>query len=137
MQWYQERGHNTIGFMPDYMLDWENATNNTRMKRAGLEVAASKLPDDVGLLERLVDEGLIIATPPQDYDDSYSIAYAKSHGGFVVTNDRFKDWVEKAQGYEDRESRKQWVRTHCCSYTFVNDEFIPNPDFKIPRLPGS
>ena len=95
-------------------------------------MSASKLPDDVGLLEKLVDQGLIIATPPQDYDDSYSIAYAQSHNGFVVTNDRFKDWIDKASSQEDRLTRKEWVRTRCCSYTFVNDEFIPNPDFKVP-----
>ena len=32
----------------------------------------------------------------QDYDDSYSIQYAMSHGGCVLTNDRFNDYVEKA-----------------------------------------
>ena len=44
-----------------------------------------------------------------------------------------KDWIEKAKDGNERADRKDWVRSHCCGYTFVNDEFIPNPDFKIPH----
>lgn len=45
---------------------------------------ASRLPDDVQLLQRLVEDGLIVATPPQDYDDSYCIKYAMARDGCVL-----------------------------------------------------
>ncbi len=39
------------------------------------EARTTQLPDDVALLLRLAGEGLLIGTPPQDYDDSYSIRF--------------------------------------------------------------
>ena len=47
--------------------------------------------DDMPLLNALVDQGLIVLTPPQDYDDSYSIDYARRHNCCIVTNDRYND----------------------------------------------
>lgn len=50
--------------------------------------------DDLPLMQRMVDDGDIVLTPPQDYDDSYSIQYAKNHqGACIVTNDRFNDCI--------------------------------------------
>ena len=34
---------------------------------------------------------------------------------------------------EDKRARREWVRSHCISYTFVGDEFVPNPDFMFPK----
>jgi len=134
IEYWQERGHKVVGFIPDYYVDYENVAQKRRTVRAGFEVETQKLPDDVTLLNRLLDEGSLIATPPQDYDDSYSIKYAENHGGCVVTNDRYKDHVEKGTSGDDKRARRDWVRTHCISYTFVNDEFVPNPDFKLPKF---
>ena len=57
------------------------------------DVKVSKLPDDVSLLQQLVSTGHLISTPPQDYDDSYSIAYARSHGGYLVSNDMYRERI--------------------------------------------
>ena len=54
------------------------------------EVRASQVPDDVQLLNDLVAEGLVVGTPPQDYDDSYCLTYARKHDGFVVSNDLYR-----------------------------------------------
>ena len=59
------------------------------------EVKASQLPDNVSLLHKLEEKGLIVRTPPQDYDDSYGIRYAKAKNAFIVTNDKFRDYVQK------------------------------------------
>lgn len=45
--------------------------------------------DDLPALLELVDDGLVVLTPPQDYDDSYCIEYAKKHHACIVTNDRY------------------------------------------------
>ncbi len=59
------------------------------------ETKVSQIPDNVALLHKLANLGYIIKTPPQDYDDSYCIQYAKKHQAFIVTNDQFRDFVEK------------------------------------------
>ena len=49
------------------------------------------------LLRRLESESLLVLTPPQDYDDSYCLSYARSHGGCVMSNDLYRDQVQAAQ----------------------------------------
>jgi hypothetical protein len=125
-----------------------------RAKNAGFEVGAQKLPDDIALLKDLADEGVIIPTPAGDYDDSYCIQYAYrcvcahvcnkknsddvsfchmificSNSGYIVTNDRYRDY--KARGDVDSSEMHRWIQTHTISYTFVEDEFLPNPDFSF------
>ena len=86
-----------VGFLPDYYVDYERASGKRSMARAGFEVKAQDVPDDIGLLVRLAEAGKIILTPPQDYDDSYCISYAKAHGGCIVTNDIYRDHVAKVR----------------------------------------
>lgn len=38
--------------------------------------------------------------------------------------------VEKRGGSKDQANA--WKRAHLISYTFLNDEFLPNPDFMFP-----
>lgn len=59
------------------------------------EFKASQMPDNVSLLNKLADKGYIIKTPPQDYDDSYCIQYAKKFNAYIVTNDKFRDFIQK------------------------------------------
>ena len=57
-----------------------------------------QLPDDIDYLLWLVDEGVLVGTPPQDYDDSYSISYAKQQllagsEAYLVSNDMYRDYI--------------------------------------------
>jgi hypothetical protein len=65
------------------------------------------------------------------HQDSYCIAYARKHGGSIVTNDRYWDYIEKAGSGRARAEALQWIRSHCISFTFAGDEFLPNPDFQF------
>lgn len=68
----------------------------------------------------------------QDYDDSYTIMYAQKHDGCVVTNDRYRDYLEKIP-LEDKDACSAWLKSHCISFTFAGaSEFMPNPDFVFP-----
>ena len=87
----------------------------------------SKIPDSVTLLKELQAKGLLVGTPAQDYDDSYCIQYAKLKDGYMITNDRFWDYIDK-QSKENKRREKEWIRAHTISYTFNKDEFLPNPD---------
>lgn len=68
-------------------------------------------------------------------DDSYCIRYAQAHGGCVVTNDQYRDQLskldERGTDKEEREALRKWLKGHLISFTFVGDEFIPNPDFRF------
>jgi hypothetical protein len=44
----------------------------------------SRLPDNIQLINTLVEQGRLVLTPPHDYDDSYCIAHAQNHGGCVL-----------------------------------------------------
>ncbi|KAF1777379.1 Ribonuclease Zc3h12a-like, NYN domain [Phytophthora cactorum] len=95
---------------------------------------AAKIPDDVALLERLMLKGVLIPTPPQDYDDSYSIQYAGLHNGYVVTNDLFRDHIVNMVGPRERKvAMRAWLRAHQISYSWVRNEFLPNPSFRFPE----
>ena len=105
------------------------------MIRAGFQVNPTQVPDDVALLARLVDAGKLVLTPAQDYDDSYCIAYARAHAGsVVVTNDRYRDavqlLVDEGRTREAGELRA-WLKRHLLTFTYVGDEFYPNPDFRL------
>lgn len=67
----------------------------------------------------------------QDYDDSYAIRYAQRAGGYVVTNDLYRDHLVKIEDRGRRDETKRWLKSHCISYTFVGEEFLPNPDFRF------
>lgn len=60
--------------------------------------------------------------------------YAQQHGGCVVTNDMYRDHVasfDKAGDRSTRDAQRAWTKTHLISYTFVGDEFLPNPSFSF------
>ena len=82
-------------------------------------VRAAQIPDDIPLLQELVSQGVVVGTPPQDYDDSYCITYARHRSGYVVTNDMYRDHVKKIETVKERDSLRKWIREHCISYTFV------------------
>ncbi|OQR86407.1 hypothetical protein ACHHYP_10579 [Achlya hypogyna] len=127
--YYLERGHKVIAFLPDYLLQYESVGAQKRLAGVGYDVSPTKVPDDA-----MVMEGLVIATPPQDYDDSYCIQYAGRHDGCVVTNDLFRDHVDGMTGTgAQKAAMRQWLNSHRISFTWVGDEYFPNPDFRFPK----
>ena len=75
---FRRAGHRCVAFLVDYLLDEERVDAKRRAALHGVRAAeARELPDDVPRLRRLVDADLLVATPPQDYDDSYCIECAR------------------------------------------------------------
>jgi len=126
IDYFRKRGFKQlVAFVPEHLLDYEHASKHRHLVRLGMEKESkvkTKLPDNISLLLSLEEEGYVVPTPSQDYDDSYCIKYAFQHGGYVVTNDKYRDC--NIEGIT-----RDWRRTHLMTFTFVNDEFIPNPDF--------
>ena len=57
------------------------------------QVKVSKMPNSVASLIRLEKAGHLIKTPAQDYDDSYCLDYARRCNAYIVSNDKFRDYL--------------------------------------------
>ena len=119
IEFFTKNGHKVISFLPDYLFK-EKDPNKHGKKRV--------LPDNLSYLYGLVNKGLVVKSPPQDYDDSYCIQYAKTHDAFIVSNDMFRDYIDNIKEKVERETERNWRDVKCISYTFNGDEFLPNPD---------
>ena len=119
IEFFTKNGHKVISFLPDYLFK-EKDPNKHGKKRV--------LPDNLSYLYGLVSKGLVVKSPPQDYDDSYCIQYAKAKNAFVVSNDMFRDYIDNIKDKVERETEKNWRDVYCISFTFNGDEFLTNPD---------
>ena len=99
IEYFTKNGHKVISFLPDYLFK-EKDPNKHGKKRV--------LPDNLPYLYGLVSKGLVVKSPPQDYDDSYCIQYAKSKNAFVVSNDMFRDYIDNIKDKAERETEKNW-----------------------------
>ena len=65
VNYWQKNGHNVICFLPDYLFDYEQVAANKKIMEMQLNktVKASKLPDDVGMLHKMLEKGILIKTP--------------------------------------------------------------------------
>lgn len=131
IDYFRALQHRVVAFIPDYMLQDVEEQEARRSQKRLLNPEVSTVPDNVELLRELVQQGVLIPTPPQDYDDSYCIQYAGLHDGCVVTNDLFRDHVENMEGPRERkEAMRVWLKAHQISFTWVQNEFLPNPNFR-------
>ena len=120
IDFFTKNGHQVKSFLPDYLFKEKDPFAKHSKKRV--------LPDDLPYLYGLVGKGLVVKSPPQDYDDSYCIQYAKKHDAFVVSNDLFRDYIDSIKDKTEREAERKWRDVKCISFTFSGDEFLPNPD---------
>ena len=74
VNYWSKNGHRVVGFLPEYLFDYQEVASNKKLKEMGLkDVKPQKIPDDIILLNKLMDRDFLIKTPSQDYDDSYCI----------------------------------------------------------------
>lgn len=79
-----------LAFVPNYWLHKKPMTGESG--NAAMET------QDWDVLHTYLDSGQLILTPSHAHDDEYLIDYAMKHRGYVVTNDRFQDHIEKRVG---------------------------------------
>ncbi|PFH36698.1 hypothetical protein BESB_048900 [Besnoitia besnoiti] len=136
VDYYKRRGYTVRVFLPDYVLSYGAVGEAKRMQKMTFPVKeqlTTRIPDSLDALHQLMRAGLVVNTPSQDYDDSYAIMYAMKHDGCIVTNDLYRDFITKS---EAPHSIRRWMRLHLISFVFIEDEFIPNPDFRWPPPPS-
>eukprot|EP01022_Parablepharisma_sp_SALTPOND_P004379 TRINITY_DN120186_c0_g1_i1.p1 TRINITY_DN120186_c0_g1~~TRINITY_DN120186_c0_g1_i1.p1 ORF type:complete len:897 (-),score=116.01 TRINITY_DN120186_c0_g1_i1:5354-8044(-) len=137
VDFWLSRGHKVVGFMPDYLLDERKVIELAKLYKANpASSKASKIPDNVSMLKEMHKKGIIVTTPSQDYDDTYCIEYAKKHGGYIVTNDKFRDHIEKFLESDRKKKESLWIKQHRIGFAFKGDEFLPNPDADFYKIYG-
>jgi bifunctional pyridoxal-dependent enzyme with beta-cystathionase and maltose regulon repressor activities len=64
INYWTKNGHKVVGFVPEYLFDYEQVGGNKRLKEMGLkETKASKMPDDMSLMHKLLEKGYLVKTP--------------------------------------------------------------------------
>eukprot|EP01132_Coremiostelium_polycephalum_P001152 gene1152-1461_t len=129
LDYYSVRGYDVVAFVPESYA-YRKPANDP--KRNFTLFDFNDVADDLEGLHKLVESGQVCLTPPQDYDDSYAIQYARRQNACIVTNDRYHDHIERGGSPAEKAKIKRFIREHCISFTFVRNEFLPNPDFKFP-----
>jgi len=132
IEYYISRGYDAIAFVPEYIATRKaqpSTLGGSTLRLGDFMTVGDNLPQ----LMELVEQGRVVLTPAQDYDDSYCIEYAKNHNGFIVTNDRYNDHIEKQPSEREKAVDRKFIRDHSISFTFIRDEFMPNPDFVLPQ----
>ena len=141
-EYFEKRGHKVVGFVPEYCMDERNWSERWEAVKKKLKTGSvdedhfdrsSSTPDDMEALKRLKREGVLSLSPSKDYSDSYAIEYAKTKNGIIITNDRFNDAINKIKDVKLKRITQRWLRTYVISYSFVGDDFIPNPDYEPPE----
>jgi len=132
LEFWKKNGHPVVCFLPEYLFNYEEVAAKKKLTQMQIkDIKASQLPDNVALLHKLADLGMVVKTPGQDYDDSYCIQYARKNGGFIVTNDKFRDYLQKFDGTPDKKREAEWIKGHCISFAFNKDRFLPYPDSQL------
>ena len=135
VEYFKKNGHEVVCFLPDYLFNYEEINKKKRLNAMNMkETKAAQIPDNIALLHKLADLGIVIKTPPQDYDDSYCIQHAKAKNAFIVTNDKFRDFVDKQVGTPLKVKERKWIKDKSISFTFYTDSFMPNPDSPLFHL---
>lgn len=117
MDYFTSNGHQVLSFLPEYLFKVREDVKKRNV-----------VPDDIEYLIKLYNQKLIVQTPADTYDDSFCIQYCKDKGAFIVTNDLFRDYVEKITDNRKKESEKIWIKDRRIGFTFHENEFIVNPD---------
>ena len=129
VDYWRNKGHKVVAFLPEHYVSRKPNPGATMTVSEYLE--PKLIVDDKSILDKLERQEVLFYTPPQDYDDSYCIQYARQNNGVIVTNDLYRDHIEKTND-KDKGRVRRWIRQHCISFLFVGDQFVPNPDFEFP-----
>jgi len=106
----KNNGLNPIAFLPNYYL--------MNSKKSGLISEIESVKEEL-------EKGHIIPVPPRDDDDLYMITFAQQKETKLISNDLYRDYIKSSED----EKAQEWVKKNVVSYTFIVNEFFPNPKF--------
>ena len=131
-KYYMDRGHKVTAFVPDRLVDereWKERWETEKKKLERGEKASPRIPDDLRLMKKLHEQEIISVCPGDRYSDSFTVMYAYENNGIVVSNDRFRD---KDLYSSNVMVLQEWMKTHRIGFSFVGDDFFPDPSYRPP-----
>eukprot|EP00186_Timspurckia_oligopyrenoides_P005222 CAMPEP_0182446470 /NCGR_PEP_ID=MMETSP1172-20130603/4223_1 /TAXON_ID=708627 /ORGANISM="Timspurckia oligopyrenoides, Strain CCMP3278" /LENGTH=362 /DNA_ID=CAMNT_0024642403 /DNA_START=21 /DNA_END=1109 /DNA_ORIENTATION=+ len=124
LHWFYSRKFYPIAFIPESRI---SALRSESIQNSSLEMISKQLEYWTGM-------HCIVVTPKDDYDDVYSLDYARRNGCLLVSNDKLDDHVIQAAAISEQNKMdlSNWLDQCRLSFTFHVDEFLPNPAFDYP-----
>lgn len=114
LEYYRARGVYAVALLPQNKVD--------------TTLGYSVLADDVALLTRLHAQKRVFFTPAGASDDNFILSYAMKIQADLVSNDRFRHELGRQRGTEASKRLKKFLRNHLVPFTFILEEFTPNPN---------
>lgn len=116
LDYYRSMGITAVAMVPRNKVD-------TRAK-----ICNDRVADDPELLMRLADADLVAFTPAGVHDDHFLLSYAMQKQIDIISNDRFQKEISEQDTPADTRNLQGFLREHLIPYTFVQDDFVPNPN---------
>lgn len=116
LDFYTRQGRPAVALLPQAKVDGRPNIRNDR------------IADDPGLLLRLHEAGRVSFTPAGSHDDYFLLQYAMVRGLDLISNDRFNKEISRQETPERAQALRQFLDNHLIPYTFVQGEFVPNPN---------
>ena len=112
---------------------WKNEGHDVKVFVMQRKLRNSKKPDhvmaNIETFESEIPQKDRVTIPADGDDDAYMLSWAMSKNAIIVTNDLFRDHCLKLKG-DKLEKFDKWYKNGRCGFIFVDDEFIPNPQFE-------
>lgn len=127
LAFFGQRGHPSVVFLPEGRMRTPPNDTDANQYEGEREAFAA--------LKALEGGPQLVLTPDGDYDDSYIVHFARTHGALVVSNDNFADQIyqAEAEGEDVANDWKKWLAACRVPFTFHGHAFVPNPTFSVQR----
>eukprot|EP01091_Cochliopodium_minus_P009116 TRINITY_DN2176_c0_g1_i1.p1 TRINITY_DN2176_c0_g1~~TRINITY_DN2176_c0_g1_i1.p1 ORF type:complete len:357 (+),score=128.75 TRINITY_DN2176_c0_g1_i1:579-1649(+) len=128
IKYFERKGHQAVAFVPQFYLSRKTSKNE------GLTLGDfCNVADNPKLLGSLFEAGKVILVPPSCNIHSYITDYAlKNRDSIILSNN--KDLLLKCVPIDESSKENQnLILDSCLSFTFILNDFIPNPDKYHPN----
>lgn len=119
IEYFRQRNVGVAAFIPAYVLRRKGPASASAKGPGSENVMMQTETQEV--LQSLVDSRRLATVPPNDNDDLYILEFAREKNALVVSNDCFRDHCARDK------SLRLFVAQNRLSYTFFNQDFLPNP----------
>jgi hypothetical protein len=112
---------------------WKNEGHDVKVFVMQRKLRNLRYPDhvmaNIETFESEIPQKDRVIIPVSGDDDAYMLKWAMNKNAIIVTNDLFRDHRLLLEGDKLKEFDK-WYKNGRCGFIFVDDEFIPNPQFE-------
>lgn len=134
IDFFAKHNVSVVGFIPRHFIDSKSSTRKgSKLNTRNLyDISSIKHTCDTSsILTDLVWDGKVSVVPSVENDDLYILSYARERNGYVVSNDMYRDHAQTLIETGINEGASLWIEERRCGYTFVNHEFMLNPESNL------